>query len=162
MLTHRKKLRKVSFFLNALKALSGIASQMIGKRCAKDSPLAGFRRFLAPPKRQASAQPEPPRVVRRGAEKSTHLACRRGGGTTARARCRPSYRPHVARHSPGNLWHATPPRHGRARQVGDVPDTAEPRHAGQQVKALHLLAEALLSIAVPSPKCYVGMGFFTS
>ena len=39
-------------------------------------------------------------MVRRSAEKSTYLARRRGGGTTARARCRRSYPQPVARHFP--------------------------------------------------------------
>ena len=52
---------------------------------SKKYPLgAGFRRLSTSPQRQASAQPEPPGVVRRGAEITTHLARRRGGGTTAR------------------------------------------------------------------------------
>nr|DAO87090.1 MAG TPA: hypothetical protein [Caudoviricetes sp.] len=55
------------------------------KPLRKTSTFAGFRRFLSPLKRQACAQPEPPRVVRRVAEKTPHLARRRGGGTTARA-----------------------------------------------------------------------------
>ena len=46
---------------------------------------AGFRRLSTSPQHQASAQPEPLGVVRRGAEITTHLARRRGGGTTARA-----------------------------------------------------------------------------
>jgi len=48
---------------------------------SKKYPLgAGFRRLSTSPQRQASAQPEPPGVVRRSAEKTTHLARRRGGG----------------------------------------------------------------------------------
>jgi len=59
---------------------------------SKKYPLgAGFRRLSTSPQRQASAQPEPPGVVRRSAEKTTHLARRRGGGTTARAVMKPRH-----------------------------------------------------------------------
>jgi hypothetical protein len=46
---------------------------------------AGIRRLLPLPQRHPGPQPEPARPGRRGAEKTTHLARRRGGGMTARA-----------------------------------------------------------------------------
>lgn len=48
---------------------------------------AGFRRLFSPQKSPEDARPGPSRMICRGAEKETHLARRRGGGTTARARC---------------------------------------------------------------------------
>lgn len=71
--------------------------------------LAGFCRVSMLSTSQPSAQHEPARPGRRGAEKTTHLARRRGGGMTARARGSSTPLPLCSTPLPRAMWHVNSP-----------------------------------------------------